>query len=42
MKKTTMRVIAVTLLLMAGGSTQVLMDGTVPLPPYCPPKAVCD
>jgi hypothetical protein len=41
MTKTLIRIIVVTLLLVACGSAPVLADGG-PLPPFCPNPANCD
>ncbi|HLJ30345.1 MAG TPA: hypothetical protein VKY85_26810 [Candidatus Angelobacter sp.] len=42
MKKTLIRIIVATLLLVACGSTPVLADGSDPRPPFCPPNTNCD
>ena len=39
--KTLIRIIAAMLLLVAGGSTPVLADGSNPRPPYCQPGINC-
>jgi hypothetical protein len=41
MKSTTIRLIFA-LLLLACGSIQVMADGSIPRPPYCPPGSVCN
>ncbi|HEY6251595.1 MAG TPA: hypothetical protein VI685_16680 [Candidatus Angelobacter sp.] len=41
MKKTLVRIILATLMLVTGGSTPVLGDGGNPRPPYCYPGIIC-
>ena len=42
MKKTLIRILLATLMLVASGATPVLADGGNPLPPFCPPGSVCN
>lgn len=41
MKKTVIRMILITLLLVTGGSTAGLADVPGPRPPYCYPGIIC-
>ncbi|HEY6350475.1 MAG TPA: hypothetical protein VI636_13800 [Candidatus Angelobacter sp.] len=41
MKKTVIRIIVATLMLVAGGLTPVLADGGNPRPPFCQPGIIC-
>lgn len=41
MKKTFVRILLATLLLLACGSTPVMAGGGEPLPPFCPPGYTC-
>jgi hypothetical protein len=41
MKKSIIRIVLVTLLLVACGSTPVMAGGGEPLPPFCPPWTTC-
>jgi hypothetical protein len=42
MKKTVIRIVIATLMLVAGGSTPVLGDTGTPRPPYCQPGINCN
>ena len=42
MKKTLIRTVLVTVLLVAGGSTPVVADVPGPRPPYCYPGIICN
>ncbi|HEV2961240.1 MAG TPA: hypothetical protein VG649_05390 [Candidatus Angelobacter sp.] len=41
MKKNLARFVLALQFFMAGASTPLLADGTMPLPPFCPPDCTC-
>ncbi|HXB21494.1 MAG TPA: hypothetical protein VNV88_08935 [Candidatus Solibacter sp.] len=42
MKKTIARLLFAMLFVMTCGPTPLLADGSLPLPPYCPPDCICN
>lgn len=42
MKKTIARLLFAMLLMMSCGSPLLVIDGSLPLPPYCPPNCICN